>query len=66
MGRRKTGSKTTWRVPHLSLGDRWGSFYYKLNVMREKWCAQGDNFRTFLSDFVANLPHFEVPAELGL
>jgi hypothetical protein len=32
----------------------------------EKWCAQGDDFRTFPSEFVANLPNIEVPAELGL
>jgi hypothetical protein len=32
----------------------------------EKWRAQGDDFRTFLSDFVANVPQFEIPVGLGL
>lgn len=31
-----------------------------------KWCAQGDDFRTFLGDFVAALPQIEFPAELNL
>jgi hypothetical protein len=25
----------------------------------KKWCAQGDDFRTFLHDFVASLPQFD-------
>jgi len=30
------------------------------------WLPQGDDFRTFLSDFVAALPHIEVIGELSL
>jgi len=33
---------------------------------RVKWRAQGDDFRTFLHEFVANLPQIEFPAGLGL
>jgi len=32
----------------------------------EKWRAQGDDFRTFLGDFVAALPKIVFPAELNL
>jgi hypothetical protein len=32
--------------------------------VREEWRAQGDDFRTFLGDFVAALPRFEFPAGL--
>jgi hypothetical protein len=31
-----------------------------------KWCAQGDDFRTFLGQFVATLPQIELPAGLNL
>jgi hypothetical protein len=31
-----------------------------------RWRAQGDDFRTFQSDFVANLANIEIPAELGV
>jgi hypothetical protein len=31
-----------------------------------EWRAQGDDFRTFLSDFVASLPEVEFPPELTL
>jgi hypothetical protein len=33
---------------------------------RFKWRAQGDDFRTFLSDLVAVLPQIELPAGLSL
>jgi hypothetical protein len=32
----------------------------------EEWCAQGNDFRTFLAEFVSNLPHAERLAELSL
>ena len=32
----------------------------------KKWCAQGDDFRTFLADFVANVPQFDLSAALSL
>jgi hypothetical protein len=32
----------------------------------EEWRAQGDDFRTFLVDFVAALPQREVSGELNL
>ena len=32
----------------------------------ELWRAQGDDFRTFLCDFVAALPHIELPFGLNL
>jgi hypothetical protein len=31
-----------------------------------KWRAQGDDFRTFLTDFAASLPQIEFPAGLSL
>jgi hypothetical protein len=31
-----------------------------------KWCAQGDDSRTFLGDFVACLPQPNIPAGLSL
>ena len=31
-----------------------------------KWCAQGDDFRTFLGDFVASLPQYDFPDGLRL
>jgi len=34
-------------------------------VKTEEWCAQGDDFRTFLGDFVACLPHIEIHAGLS-
>jgi hypothetical protein len=30
-----------------------------------KWCAQGDDFRTFLAEFVPNVQLFEIPSELS-
>jgi hypothetical protein len=33
---------------------------------RRKWCAQGDDLRTFLCDFVACLPQVEFPPTLSL
>jgi hypothetical protein len=45
---------------------RWGNFVSGESKEKNKWCAQGDDFRTFLSDFVAVLPHIEIPAELAL
>jgi hypothetical protein len=27
----------------------------------KKWCARGDDFRTFLDDFVAALPQIDFP-----
>jgi len=30
-----------------------------------KWCAQGDDFRTFLDQFVVNSRHFGVPEGLA-
>src|ERR1017187_2298228 len=35
-------TKPGLRVPHLSPGDRWGSFC-SLAVSREKWCARRDS-----------------------
>jgi hypothetical protein len=32
----------------------------------EEWRAQGDDYRTFLSDFVASLSEVEFPPELSL
>jgi hypothetical protein len=32
----------------------------------KEWRAQGDDFRTFLDDFLAALPQIEFPAGLGL
>jgi hypothetical protein len=32
----------------------------------KEWCAQGDDFRTFLSDFVANLPQLDFLDVLSL
>jgi site-specific DNA recombinase len=32
----------------------------------EKWRTQGDDFRTFLAEFVAILPQIDLPAGLGL
>jgi hypothetical protein len=32
----------------------------------EKWCAQGDDLRTFLTEFVAALPQIELPHGLNL
>ena len=29
-------------------------------LLGEKWCAQGDDFRTFLGEFVACLPHANI------
>ena len=38
-----------------------------LNVdFKRQWCAQGDDFRTFLSDFVASLTQVEFPNGLTL
>jgi hypothetical protein len=34
--------------------------------MIERWCAQGDDFRTFLGDFVAGLPQIELASGLKL
>jgi hypothetical protein len=34
--------------------------------MIEKWRAQGDDFRTFLGDFVASLPQFNISSALSL
>jgi hypothetical protein len=31
-----------------------------------KWCAQGDDFRTFLGEFVSSLPQVEVIVGLSL
>ena len=31
-----------------------------------RWRAQGDDFRTFLGNFVAALPRIELPIGLGL
>jgi hypothetical protein len=31
-----------------------------------EWCAQGHDFRTFLGDFLASLPQFDIPGELSL
>jgi hypothetical protein len=31
-----------------------------------RWCARGDDFRTFLADFVAALPQIELPSGLNL
>jgi len=33
---------------------------------KNKWRAQGDDFRTFLGDFVAALPQIELPSGLNL
>jgi hypothetical protein len=32
----------------------------------EKWCAQGDDFRTFLAEFVSSLPPTDLLTELAL
>jgi hypothetical protein len=34
--------------------------------IRKKWRAQGDDFRTFLGDFVAALPQIDFPVGLSL
>jgi hypothetical protein len=31
-----------------------------------RWRAQGDDFTTFLDDFVTDLPQIELPAELTM
>jgi hypothetical protein len=35
-------------------------------LVRREWCAQGDDFRTFLANFVAALPQIEFLAGLNL
>jgi hypothetical protein len=47
---RKTGYKIFDRYQERGVSDP-----------RRKWCAQGDDFRTFLADFVAALPHIAFP-----
>lgn len=37
-----------------------------LRAKNEEWRAQGDDFRTFLGDFVAALPQIEFPPGLNL
>lgn len=37
-----------------------------VNRIHKKWCAQGDDSRTFLGDFVAALSQIVFPAELNL
>jgi len=34
-----------------------------LRAKNEEWRAQGDDFRTFLGEFVSALPQVETPAE---
>jgi hypothetical protein len=34
-------------------------------MKKEEWCAQGDDFRTFLAEFVPNVQLFEIPSELS-
>lgn len=36
------------------------------DIYEQKWRALMDDFRTFLNEFVGNLPHIEIPTELGL
>jgi hypothetical protein len=33
----------------------------QMNCTRDKWCARGNDFRTFLDDFVAALPQIDFP-----
>jgi hypothetical protein len=35
-------------------------------VTRRSWLTQGDDFRTFLEDFVATSPRIEFPAGLNV
>ena len=41
-------------------------YSFGLNGIQGKWRAQGDDFRTFLADFVAALPQVEFPSGLSL
>jgi hypothetical protein len=34
--------------------------------LQKKWCARGDDFRTFLAEFVSSLPPTDLLAELTL
>jgi hypothetical protein len=54
--------KTTWLNEGTSLqGDP-----QKTSFLLGKWCAQGDDFRTFLGDFVAALPQIVFPSGLNI
>ena len=57
-GTKKTRPATvSATVPDVTFAD---------SVQVKEWCAQGDDSRTFLSDFVAALQQIEFPAELNL
>jgi len=36
-------------------------YSFGLNGIQGKWRAQGDDFRTFLNEFVSSVPQAEVP-----
>jgi hypothetical protein len=53
-----------------ALNARLASFKVSTEVVENKlpwkWCAQGDDFRTFLGDLVATLPQIVFPAGLNI
>jgi len=59
-------------VAHTSAVWKGGAFDFRCATLvvttdgcQGKWCAQGDDFRTFMRDFVASLPEMEFPAEMS-
>ncbi len=49
-----------------STDTRFQVLFENMHFYWEKWCAQGDDFRTFLGEFVASLPQVEFPHRLSL
>ena len=39
-------------------------FWKQRTIVRGTWCAQGDDLRTFLAEFVSILPQTKIPTQI--